>query len=552
MFPTRLLLSTTLIYTYLILVYTRVMSGDHGFFALGDDAPYRIAVNTALISCSGALGMACFSFGFRRLSEYLQRRAPFYMVGLCSVGELCLYFVPPLFTFGVALSILGWGFLTAYILYRATTEVSATLFGRFIGVSYGLSAFLQFVVGAADTYFPPLSVTQWVSLPCLAAFALLSRKVNYTNGAEASLLPQNGAPAQHAFFLQSRVYLLLGAALLSLLMGFSDCVTVMHFKEFAPTFPTSRLCYSIGLVFFGWLADKHFSILPAIVLLMNAYYLWFRALDTQMFLLLSQIVETIFSGPTIILLTVGFLHAAAQSDEPERWAAMGRIVGLPLTSFGLALGLWLWPIISEMTMLAIYTTLLLIAVVLLYHGTLIYLGTLQTAATETPIFVVASASAPIIEATTPKELPTDTSSTTKMPVEKPVPEQITEDLVPPQTTKEFVSASAPSPNTSLQTPTPPSKVEIAKAESKDAFTTYCHRYNLTAKESEILMEILKGQNAEEIAEAQFITKRTVRFHISNLLHKTGNKTQLAMIAHFHQTADADTHQENDDKKSVTM
>ena len=63
------------------------------------------------------------------------------------------------------------------------------------------------------------------------------------------------------------------------------------------------------------------------------------------------------------------------------------------------------------------------------------------------------------------------------------------------------------------------------------------------------MEILTGQNAEKIAEAQFITKRTVRFHISNLLHKTGNKTQLAMIAHFHQTADADTHQENDDKKA---
>lgn len=534
MFPTRLLLSTTLIYTYLILVYTRVMSGDHGFFALGDDTPYRIAVNTALISCAGALGMACFAFGFRRLSEYLQRRTPVYVVGLCSVGELCLYFVPPLFTFGVALSIFGWGFLTAYVLYRVTMEVSATYFGRFIGVSYGFSAFLQFVVGATDTYFPSLSVTQWGALPCLAAFAFLSPKVNYTNDTDASLLSQSGAPAQHAFFLQSRVYLLLGAALLSLLMGFSDCVTVMHFKEFAPTFPTSRLCYSIGLVFFGWLADKHFSILPALVLLMNAYYLWFRALDTQMFLLLSQIVETICSGPTIILLTVGFLHTAAQSDEPERWAAMGRIVGLPLTSFGLALGLWLWPMISEMTMLAIYATLLLIAVVLLYHGTLIYLGTLQTAATETPIFGVAS------------------SSAMKTPMEKPVPEQLTEDRIPLQTTKEFVSAPAQSIDTSPQTPTPLSKVEIAEAERKDAFATYCHRYNLTAKESEILMEILKGQNAEEIAEAQFITKRTVRFHISNLLHKTGNKTQISMIAHFHQMVNADTHQENDDKKIVTM
>ena len=75
------------------------------------------------------------------------------------------------------------------------------------------------------------------------------------------------------------------------------------------------------------------------------------------------------------------------------------------------------------------------------------------------------------------------------------------------------------------------------------------RYNLTAKEAEVLTEILKGQNAEEIAEAQFITKRTVRFHISNLLRKTGNKTQIAMIAHFHQTADDGVQLETEEKKS---
>ena len=54
---------------------------------------------------------------------------------------------------------------------------------------------------------------------------------------------------------------------------------------------------------------------------------------------------------------------------------------------------------------------------------------------------------------------------------------------------------------------------------------------------------------EEIAEAQFITKRTVRFHISNLLRKTGNKTQIAMIAHFHQTADNGVQSETEEKKS---
>ncbi len=542
MFPTKLFLSTALIYTYLILVYTRAMSGDHGFFALGDNAMFQIAANTALISCSGALGMACFAFGFRRLSERLRRRAPFYMVGLCAVGELCLDFVPQLFSFGIALSVFGWGFLTAHILYRTAMVVPATHFGRFIGVSYGLSAFLQFVIGTADALLPALPLTKLVALPCLAVFTLLSRSKDNDENTNAALPTQEGSPAWHVFFLESRVHLLLGAALLSLLMGFSDSVTVMHFDEFAPSFPVSRLFYAVGLVFFGWLADRSFAVLPAIVLLMNAYYLWFRGLDSKMFLPLSQIVETICSGPTIILLTAGFLHAAARSTAPERWAAMGRIVGLPMTSFGLAFGLWLWPVVSTTTMLAVYTTLLLVAVVLLYRGTLAYLNALQTSA-EAQIFAVTAASG-----LTTEEMPTTDFSpadvpAAETPIEEPAFSQAMETPIPPQSFYE----SAPSDETICEDAALPTK-----ADYDEAFAAYCRRYNLTAKEAEVLTEILNGQNAEEIAEAQFITKRTVRFHISNLLRKTCNKTQIAMIAHFHQTVDADTHRENDDKKSLTM
>ena len=542
MFPTKLFLSTALIYTYLILVYTRAMSGDLGFFELGDGAIFQIAENTALISCSGAAGMAIFAFGFRRLSEYQRRHASLYAAGLCVVGELFLDFVPQFFAFGVTLSILGWGFLTAYVLYRTSTEVPATHFGRFIGVSYGFSAFLQFAVGTAEAFLPAVSLTRWVALPCLATFACLSRSANIPEDADASLMPHKDSPAWHAFFLKSRVHLLLGAAILSLLMGFSDSVTVIHFAEFAPTFPVSRLFYAVGLIFFGWLADKRFTILPAIVLLMNAYYLWFRALDTKLFLPLSQIVETLCSGPTIILLTAGFLHAAAHSDSPERWAAMGRIVGLPLTSFGLALGLWLWPVISTATMLAVYTTLLLVAVVLLYRGALAYLSVLQTAA-EAQFFVVAAASGLTTEGIPTEELSSADVPATEPPIEEPAFSQAMETPIPPQATYE----SALSDETVCEDAAPPSK-----ADHEETFAAYCRRYNLTAKEAEVLTEILKGQNAEEIAESQFITKRTVRFHISNLLRKTGNKTQIAMIAHFHQNAEGGAPSKTDEENSGAL
>lgn len=474
MFPKLLLSFTTLIYTYLILIYTIALKGEHGIFALGGDTVFFAAANTVLVSCAGAAGMACFAFGFRRLSERLQGRIPLAMVGLCALGQLFLEIfpaAPAIFSLGVLLSMLGWGFLTAWALYRVATEVSSEYFGRFVGLSCGLSALLQFIIGTADTYFAALPLTSMTTLPCLIALAILAR----TPLNASSFAPPEVPHAWQSLFLKNRLLLLLGTALLSLLMGLSDSVTIMHFDEYAPAFPASRLFYAMGLFFFGWLADRRFAYLPVIVLLANTYYLWFRALhtDAEIFRLLSQLVEAVYSAPAIILLAAGFLHAATRSQSPERWASMGRIIGLPMTSLGLVLGLGLWPLTSTQTMLAFYTTLLLIAVVLLYRGTLAcLLDALHEAAKS------------------------------KAPVN-----------------------------------CPPAK---EPGISDEAFYAYCHSYNLTAKETAVLSDILKGMSAEEIAEAKSISKRTVRFHISNLLHKTGNQTQLAMIAHFHHNANTDS------------
>ena len=472
MFPKRLLTSTTLIYTYLILVYTIALGDGRGIFASGGDTVFFAAGNTVLVSCAGAAGMAGFAFGFRRLPERLQKRMPLGLVGLCAIGQLLLEVfpgAPALFSLGVTLAMLGWGFLTAYMLYRAATEVPSGYFGRFIGVSCGLSALLQFIIGTADTYFTALPLTRTAAFSCLIALALLSRP---SLSASPLAPPVQPAPWQ-VLLLKNRRLLLLGTALLTLLMGLSDSVTIMHFDEYAPAFPASRLCYAVGLFFFGWLADKRFACLPVFMLLANTYYLWFRALhaETGTFRLLSQLVEAVYSAPAIILLSTGFLYAAALSHHPERWAALGRIIGLPMTSLGLLLGLWLWPLTSAPTMLAIYTTLLLIAIALLYRGTMTsLLNTLHEAC----------------EADTSRE-------------------------------------STPAKDSSINAP---------------AFQAYCRLYALTSKEIAVLSKILDGSSAEEIAATQAISKRTVRFHISNLLHKTGNQTQLAMIAHFHKMANA--------------
>ncbi|MBQ4211683.1 MAG: helix-turn-helix transcriptional regulator, partial [Selenomonas sp.] len=58
---------------------------------------------------------------------------------------------------------------------------------------------------------------------------------------------------------------------------------------------------------------------------------------------------------------------------------------------------------------------------------------------------------------------------------------------------------------------------------------YCTRYGLTQRETEVLDCILAGQSIAEISEALFISQRTVKFHITRLLRKTGTTSQKDLL-----------------------
>jgi DNA-binding NarL/FixJ family response regulator len=53
---------------------------------------------------------------------------------------------------------------------------------------------------------------------------------------------------------------------------------------------------------------------------------------------------------------------------------------------------------------------------------------------------------------------------------------------------------------------------------------------LTAREREIWRLVAHGKSNSEIAAAAFITERTVKYHVSNLLSKTGTKTRTELVA----------------------
>ena len=61
-------------------------------------------------------------------------------------------------------------------------------------------------------------------------------------------------------------------------------------------------------------------------------------------------------------------------------------------------------------------------------------------------------------------------------------------------------------------------------------------YNLTKRELEILNALANGQNYQEIAEALFISPKTVRKHIENIYRKlqVHNKVDAIRLAIKHQ------------------
>jgi DNA-binding CsgD family transcriptional regulator len=59
----------------------------------------------------------------------------------------------------------------------------------------------------------------------------------------------------------------------------------------------------------------------------------------------------------------------------------------------------------------------------------------------------------------------------------------------------------------------------------DQLRKYQLRYRLTNRETEVLWEILQKHKIAEIASNLYITLPTAKYHISNILQKTGAKNQ---------------------------
>ena len=69
----------------------------------------------------------------------------------------------------------------------------------------------------------------------------------------------------------------------------------------------------------------------------------------------------------------------------------------------------------------------------------------------------------------------------------------------------------------------------AMVPAADCVSLFAQRYDLTDRQAEILAALLEGGTSKEIARRLFVTEATVKFHVHNILAKTGfrNRAELA-------------------------
>ncbi|WP_294440868.1 LuxR family transcriptional regulator [uncultured Slackia sp.] len=65
---------------------------------------------------------------------------------------------------------------------------------------------------------------------------------------------------------------------------------------------------------------------------------------------------------------------------------------------------------------------------------------------------------------------------------------------------------------------------------------YAHFYNLTARETEVLREILTGKDNQNIASEMSLAPSTVKVHVHNILRKTGQKDRQHLMRDFSRRA----------------
>ena len=374
-----------------------------------------------------------------------------------------------LLAFFMALS----GGVFALIFHLVSLHVAPDVTGRFFGFSTAFSLLLQSgfhaVLNASLTGFLTASVL------CMGGLAMLLPKcLEQLSPMET---PATEQPAEQtpprvdiSVFRWSVPMTLLIVVLLSLLHGIGD-LYMDAYHNFNDLFGFSRLSYCAGSIAAGYFADRNRLYLPLAALFAKAQDIldiWVG--QEQVLYYPLHYFGDFMNGFFTLFIILAFVDLAAHRPSLKPWAVTGRSLQMFTVSVATVFGAFILDA-DKLFFTLLYVLAIVGCLVIVFYSSALRF-TLGSAAAD-------SAAAEII---TPLPAP---EATTPLPTAE-------------------VTTSLPAPD-------------------------YCARYGLTQRESEVLDCILSGQSISEISEALFISQRTVKFHITNLLRKTGATSQKELL-----------------------
>lgn len=470
----RLFVLHTVSYLHLVLAY---MAAQSAFSWL---APFVFGGRTAmnlLYMVFASSGMALFGFFHGRVSS---RRGLFALLGLNGTARAAMVLLPPgaLAAAAAVVFLLTCGWLLGLVFFLTARRVPRDFFGRFVGGSMALATGLMFLLSLLRGF--PALYPGAASMFSASAFGVLAWLL--CRGASAPEPPIVAVPCLHVLGRAERLPLILGVAfLLSFAYGINDSISYLRFADLQDSFGLSRLALCAGFFAAGALADRKRDYLPLAALLSASATMAFHAMALEglpvIFLFCANEFFWAFSFLFILLV---FMEASLRTERPELWAGMGRLVEMPAEGIGAAAGGAMITALPPSAVLTAYTLTLAAAAGLLHHSFLSR-----------------------AERTTPK------GRTPSVFGAAPVP-----------------MAAVGDGEEAAETTTAPLSPQEALLEN------WRERYGLTSRETEVLRVSLAGGKAPDIAKALFISTATVRFHLTNLLKKTGFTSRTELKAAF--------------------
>lgn len=532
--PWNLILLHSALFFIYVMIYIALLTSSLTF--AGKLGPMEM--NLWLVTAP-VVGFFLFGFTFRRFSHKQFRQLLTAFLGILGVSIATLGLgvaagAGPLCTgMGLLLFPLGTGYIYGYLHYLMCRWLPSGRRGLCIGLGFALPNLLQFLVDwlLKITAAPPLFL--WgLLLVVLAFMATLLLRTKTWGFEEQPVAPR-------PLITRNLPLLCCICAILGLLVGLNDTVSLVRYDEYVDFHFLSRVYSAIGFLLAGWMADHYPLWLPLTALLSKAVVLGFHVLALEGYPFWITVCGDAFFTAALNLFVVWlFVSVALHTRRPELWAGMSRAAELPVAGLAGMLGSTLLQAFPPFVTLLVFVAALLLAMVLYYRCFLLYSDSLLKS--RAPILlphtgkIVLAHTGETVLVTVPAE-----ESTTRKLVDTTSGDVGTETIVTEDVSEEkeesktvaFTSANSitekdlPAETANKKLTETNSRKPSANEITEEKLLAYKNRYGLSVRETDVLAHILKDRSINEMAEELFISPSTVKFHVANLLKKTGAGSQ---------------------------